>query len=43
VPAVYAYEDVIVFNEISLWVPGLGGLLAFAAGQRGLWPASGAR
>jgi uncharacterized membrane protein YbhN (UPF0104 family) len=34
VPAVDAAAAVLVYHAVALWVPGVGGLLAFAAGQR---------
>jgi uncharacterized membrane protein YbhN (UPF0104 family) len=39
VHAVDAAAAVLVYHAIVLWVPGAGGLLAFATGQRRLWPA----
>jgi uncharacterized membrane protein YbhN (UPF0104 family) len=38
VPAVDAAAAVLVYHAIALWVPGTGGLLAFAVAQRGLSP-----
>jgi uncharacterized membrane protein YbhN (UPF0104 family) len=36
VPAVHAAAAVLVYHAVALWVPGLGGLVAFAAGQHWL-------
>jgi uncharacterized membrane protein YbhN (UPF0104 family) len=33
VPAVHAAAAVLVYHAVAVWVPGLGGLVAFAARQ----------
>jgi uncharacterized membrane protein YbhN (UPF0104 family) len=38
VNAVDAAAAVLLYHAIALWIPGVGGLLAFVTGQRRLWP-----
>jgi uncharacterized membrane protein YbhN (UPF0104 family) len=43
VPAVHAAAAVLVYHAVAVWVPGLGGLVAFAARQHRMRAAAGTR